>query len=461
MSLSYAAALSILHQAANAQRELRQDATSSLPLEDAVGRVLDRDLVSNESTPPHDTAAMDGYAIHSEATRTASPGAPVRFRIRGRIGAGDDPRMLVLEASMPRSREIDNLQPCIEIMTGAVFPDGFDACVRYEDTVRVAGNDSQSQPEISVTKPISLRADRRLAGSDVKRGDVLLRAGATLQASNVLLLASLGLTTITVAARPRVCVFSTGKELLSTSFGLARDTNGPFITAALKEIGSDVDFGGVLDDDAALLRDRLEGVAGSEAYYDVVITTGAVSKGCFDHIPDVLVGMNADIQFHGVAIRPGHPVLFALLTPRQPAGDDKPGGRKVAFFGLPGNPGAAAACLRFIVVPYLRCLTGQGPEAPIVAGLEEASMPAAAKDALPCQKAGTPTWHSPDIFRHGVLRLTAQGTAVVRLSKEQSPAKLAPFTTANCWVHFRPNGNSDLGSGLVECLPLVAGDLHL
>lgn len=459
MVLSYSAALAILDAVADDQRTCWQDdTTTNVSWEEAVGRILNCDLVSNESTPAHDTSAMDGYAICSEATANASPDTPARFRVQGRIAAGDDPRLMAHgKQEFSHAMDTGKVQPCVEIMTGAIFPDGFDACVKYEDTAPVVGK--LSEREILVTQPLPFHANKRLAGSDVNKGDTLLRAGTTLQASHVLPLASLGFATVPVAAKPRVSVFSTGNELLQQSYGLARDTNGPYITAALKESGAEVDFGGILDDDAALLQHRLEAVAGSRTY-DMIITTGAVSKGCFDHIPAVLAEMGAEILFHGLAIRPGHPVLFALLPSGNSIGVDKTRKTwKTTFFGLPGNPGAAAACFRFLVVPYLRRLTGQAQESPYIASLED-SMSSPAGNPLPCRKNDGPLRvTSSDIFRHGVLRVTAKGTVAVTPSKEQSPAKLAPFTTANCWMHVRPNGQSKLEAGLVECYPMLAGSV--
>lgn len=452
MVLSYSTALAILDVVADDQRGSWQDAKMSIPLEEAVGRVAGCDLISNESTPAHDTSAMDGYAIRSESTRSATPETPVRFRVRGRIAAGDDPRQTVQEHV---SAEIDmkDVEPCIEIMTGAIFPDGFDACVKYEDTLTVVGEVLPA--EILVTKPLARNANRRLTGSDVNKGDTILTAGTILQVSHVLPLASLGFVTVPVVAKPRVAVFSTGKELLSQSYGLARDINGPYLTTALNEIGAEVDFGGILDDDAAMLYRRLQTVARSGAY-DVIITSGAVSKGRFDHVPAVLAQMDAEILFHGVAIRPGHPVLFALLPSGQ--SKDSKRGRKTALFGLPGNPGAAAACFRFLVVPYLRRLTGQAQESPIIASLESPVSPTAG-NTVSCNSkrdGATTQTTSPDLFRHGVLLVTARGGLTVTQSREQSPAKLGPFATVNCWIHSRPHGQSKLEAGLAECYPISA-----
>ncbi|RKU47126.1 hypothetical protein DL546_005216 [Coniochaeta pulveracea] len=454
MVLSYQAALSILDTVANGQKIHRRDAQQQIPLQEAVGRIVASDIVSAESTPAHDTSAMDGYAIRSEATSEASERTPVRFQVRGRIAAGDDPRQ-VLQGLDTAEVTMSGIEPCVEIMTGAGFPEGFDACVRFEDAETVIDCDVSST--IVVTKPVPVNANRRLAGNDIRNGDVILQAGMTLQVGHLLPLSSLGIKSIAVEAKPRVAVFSTGKELLSQSYGLGRDMNGPYLTAALGEIGADVDFCGVLDDDPTSMYRHLQTVAGSGAY-EVIITSGAVSKGRFDHIPDVLAQMDAEILFHGVAMRPGHPVLFALL----PAGGtvDGTAKRKTAFFGLPGNPGAAAACFRFLVVPYLRALSGQTQEAPVIASLV-GQVASVAQHTVSCndKRNGTATHaSSPDIFRHGVLQSTPEGMLTVQPSKDQSPAKLNPFITANCWIHLPPHGhgNPKLEAGLVECYPISA-----
>lgn len=167
----------------------------------------------------------------------------------------------------------------------------------------------------------------------------------------------------------------------------------------------------------------------------VVITTGAVSKGKFDFMAPALEELQADIHFHGVAIRPGHPVLFA--TTRSDS-------YSVPLFGLPGNPIATAACFRFLVVPFLKRLLGQICEQPQKAKLHLRS---GGPDAM----LSSPT--SLDCFRHGIFRSDSYGRNVVELSRNQSPAIISQFAASNCWVHIPRALLEELGETVLYCYP--------
>jgi molybdopterin molybdotransferase len=204
-----------------------------------------------------------------------------------------------------------------------------------------------------------------------------------------------------------------------------------------------------LDDDKDSLQKNIQAVADA-ASFDVVITSGAMSKGKFDHIRAVLEEIGAEIVFHGLRILPGHPVLFALISGRN---------GKTPFFGLPGNPGAAAACFRFLAVPYLRNLQGRTKEQPIMARLVRQELTSKSKH-------GCSAMPNTDCFRHGLLSTSATGQLIVEPSLDQSPAKLGQFTATNCWIHLRPNdmgtGPNPIGMDVVECYPISpTGAIHL
>jgi molybdopterin molybdotransferase len=434
MTTPYTAGLAEVLDTARNQRNSRRDRQVDVPFQDAIGGIAVEDVLSPISIPEHDTSAMDGYAIRSQATATASPETPVMFRVTGTIAAGDDPGDIL--SAEPNAEHGHGLgtATCVEIMTGAMFPEGYDACVKLEDTVSVDGG------HILVTKPVPPNANRRFAGSDIHKGEVILKRGDTVQPSHILPLASVGLGTIPMVRKPRVGIWSTGKEMVNGN-GSTRDANGPYLTAAVREMGMHADFLGVLDDDPVSLRNHVEKAAMLEQY-DVFVTSGAVSKSKFDYVRSVLDEMGAEVVFHGLAIRPGHPVLFAMVPGNE---------RKTAFFGLPGNPGAAAACFRFLTVPYLRELQGQPREQPSLAKLLH-------RPDSPSDKHGCHAKQNMDCFRHGILSTSAAGQIIVEASAEQSPAKLGPFTTANCWIHFPPEPQATIpgpgGVHLVECYPI-------
>ncbi|TFA99558.1 Molybdopterin molybdenumtransferase [Trichoderma ghanense] len=458
MGISYSEALLLIESVAKLHRALRRDNDAYIELENAVGRVVAEDIVSPEATPAVDTSAMDGYAIQSHKTAGASPQKPARFRVLGRIRAGEAPWAEDRELS-DESFEND-ASPCIEIMTGGIFPAGFDACVKYEDTKTACRNRNGLASEILVGKPLLHNANKRLAGSDIAKGQVVVKAGTTLQSHHVLPLASLGIEAVPVVKDPGVAVYSTGDEFVASEPWLPRDTNTPYLISALLDMSVSAFSLGALSDDERQVYHGLE--AALAEGHDMILTSGGVSKGRFDHVASVLGNLDGvHIVFHGVSMRPGHPVLFAYMA----AGRDEAGNPRtiVPIFCLPGNPGAAAACFRFLVVPYLRILRSQPSEVPLIARLQQRPSAATATDSN--MKASV-NGHSHidgvqppplDRFQHGVLMATEQGELVARPSEEQSPAKLGPYASASCWIHNKPLGSSKLDAGLVECYPISPG----
>ncbi|KAK4459676.1 MoeA, N-terminal and linker domain-containing protein [Cladorrhinum samala] len=446
LPLTFASALDAIEKVAAGQRTAgrHENAAISVPLDRAVGRTAARNHTNPEPTPRYDTSAMDGFAVRSAATANASPKAPVRLRIAGSIAAGDDPSRQILQLGDGHDTLDDanvGSESCVEIMTGGIFPPQFDACIKVEDVIFCP---AEAQ-HILVTKPIAPDTNKRFRASDIPKHDILVKAGETIRLSHILPLASAGLTSVSVAPRPRVGILSTGKELVQRSRDTGQhDVNGPYLTAAATSAGAKAKFLGVIDDEPEELHEKLHDAVspGAEERYDVVITSGAVSKGRHDHVRDVLEKMGAEIIFHGLAIRPGHPVLFALL--KAPDSD-----ARTAFFGLPGNPGAAAACFRFLVVPYLRTLRGQEREKFIPARL--VGMAAEGTMASNSKCAGKVM----DCFRHGVLSALPGEGLGVEVSPEQSPAKLRPYKSVNCWVHFEygPGRAGVSGADMVKCYP--------
>ncbi|KAB5576488.1 MoeA, N-terminal and linker domain-containing protein [Coniochaeta sp. 2T2.1] len=469
-STSHAQALQALLTIARTQRASKGVPHVSVPLTSAVGGVLAKDVVAPLSTPEHDTSALDGYAVQSAATATASRAHPVRLRVRGRIAAGDEGVGQVVRPEGEKMEEDgqttdengDNMSDvsfsCHEITTGAIFPPFYDACIRHEDVVLTNTN-----THILITNPVSRGTNKRFAATDILKSTLVLCAGTALTTAHILPLSSLGFTTVPLVPKPRIAVFSTGKELLCGQ----PDVNGPFLMGALRGLDVRAEWMGVLPDDSGALRERLEEAVSQEKRdggWDVVLTSGGVSMGAWDYVPDVVKQMRGRVVWHGVGVRPGFPVFCALLREKETdgagertdGGEKTDAGRKTVMFGLPGNPGAAAACFRFLVVPYLRWLMGLERETPIIARLDpeyEGGRYTANGANGHGSQSEKKAWIG-DVFRHGILRSTAKGELIVRLSEEQSPAKLGPFVSANCWIHFPPpekKGEERLGDGLVEC----------
>jgi len=305
----------------------------TVPLEAALGRVLAADVSSPVDLPPFDNSAMDGFAIRTGGVTLA---AGAVFDVHGEQAAGDVDRRVEGTGVW-------------EIMTGARMPAGLDAIVPVEN-VEVLARDATGRPvRIELKAPLDPGANLRRAGEDIPSGALAVPAGRRIDAPQLMLLAGLGVASVAVVRRPRVGVLCTGRELVDDPMrplgpGEIRNTNAVFLRARLPAAGADlVHYETVSDEPGAFAAALQRAVAGG---VDIVMSTGAVSMGRFDFVPDVLRQGGADLLFHKVAMRPGKPLLFARL-PQGPL-----------FFGLPGNPVSSVVGLRFFVETAMRVMLG-------------------------------------------------------------------------------------------------------
>ncbi len=304
-------------------------ATETVPLTDALGRVLAADLVAPFSVPPHDNAAVDGYAVFFD---DLAADGPTVLPVTARIAAGQ-------WLGRPAVRG-----EAVRIFTGAPMPTGMDTVFMQEDC-RSDG--------ASVTLPAGNRrgVNRRLAGEDVREGSVVLAAGRRLRPEDVALAASLGHATLQVRCRLRVAVFSTGDELRQPGQalepGAVYDANRYALIALLTRLGCAVTDLGILPDRFEAIRDAL---AEAAAGHDALITSGGMSTGEEDHVKPA-VEANGRLDFWRLAIKPGRPVALGRV-------------RDAVFVGLPGNPVAVVVTFLRIARPILLRLMGAMDEAP-------------------------------------------------------------------------------------------------
>lgn len=450
MAVSYGQAIDVLQDEArrhNSEMKLR---TEQVPIELAINRISGDTVSAPQSTPLWDTSAMDGYSLSSKATKHASVQSPISFPVGGLIAAGKEP---VLNAAGAEG----HLLSCVEIMTGARFPDAaetgdvdFDCCVKFEDVKRIR-DATTGQISIQVSKPASYRQNRRSAGGDFQKGQVVVTAGEIIRPRHIMALASVGIKQISVQPKLQIGLYSTGSELLSHSKDQPNklrieDINGPYIATALADSTKvEVHFLGTLDDKMDTISTTIMSDMNKHRY-NLIITTGAVSAGRFDLIPPALEKMGATILFHRLGMRPGHPALFASIPCKSPGGP-----YEVPFFGLPGNPVASAACLRFLVMPFICFLQSGSPETPLKARLTRTENEKG--DLLDQPITNVP--HDKDVFRPGILSYNSEGKTEVLLISDHSPGKVRPFLEANCWIHFH-NGPSEAWEGdYVDVFPGV------
>lgn len=311
---------------------LVQVAAEELPLSACAGRVLRREVRAERDAPPFDRVTMDGIAIAG----TPADGARRSFRIAGVQAAGTPPLTL---------RSADE---CLEVMTGAMLPAGCDTVVPFE---RIHVADRQATIEPGYLPVPWLHVHRR--ASDASAGEVLLTAGTRLGAPEIAIAASAGLPRLSVSCRPGIAVISTGDELVEPGLPLrdyqVRRSNSYGLAAALALAGHAPGTDLHLTDD----KDELQRSLARELdRHDVLVLSGGVSAGRFDHVPAALAALGVQQVFHQVAQRPGRPLWFGTRAP----------GKLV--FALPGNPVSVLVCLSRYVVPALAALSGARPSPP-------------------------------------------------------------------------------------------------
>ena len=304
--------------------------TEMVPLGEADGRILARDVIAPLPLPPFTNSAVDGYALASGDLPRSDAQA---FAVSGRIQAGHSAIAPITPGHATR------------IFTGAPMPDGADTVFMQED-VRIDGD--------KVVLPAGLKpgANVRPAGEDIALGRIALTAGRRLRPQDIALAAAFGLTRLDVTRRIRVAVFSTGDELASP--GAARgaaqlfDSNRFMLMTMLRRLGCEVSDLGILRDERASLADALKRVAGG---HDLVLTTGGVSTGEEDHVKAGVESVGSLVLWR-MAIKPGRPVAMGIIA-------------GTPFIGLPGNPVASFVTFVHVVRPTVLALSGAAQAAPV------------------------------------------------------------------------------------------------
>lgn len=385
----------------------------------ALDRVLAQDVVSGEDLPPFDNTAMDGFAL-ATGGRELAPGH--EFAVTGSQAAGDGEARIDTGAC--------------EIMTGAYLPAGLDAVLPVEQAT-VLARDADGRPSrIRLDAAVRPGAHVRRRGQDVRAGQTVLAAGTRITPAARMLLAALGVANVTVRPKVPVALLTTGRELVDDpgqrlAPGQIRNSNGPYLSDRIDQASGILVHRETVPDDPAVFVDALARSLAAGAR--VVLSTGAVSMGRHDFVPDALRGLGAEIVFHKVAIRPGKPLLFARL----------PGGQLV--FGLPGNPVSSAVGLRFFVEPALRALLGLAPERPLYAPL-----------AGPAQKkVGLRFLQKARVVLAGSAQLQVQ------LLAGQESFRIQPLLAANAWAVLDEDAEHLPAGTLVEVYGLDGQGLLL
>ena len=285
--------------------------TEKRNLEDCIGAYLAEDLIADRDFPPFDRVTMDGIAISYEAFEKGQR----TFTIEATAPAGT-----------PKQSLIDSSK-CIEVMTGAIMPNGVDTVIRYED---LTIEDNQATINLDI---LNHKQNVHFKGIDIAQGSIIVKQGEKLSSAEINIAAAIGKATLMVKKMPKVVIFSTGDELVpvyqTPKLHQIRRSNIYGIQATLKEWGISSELQHLADDKEEMLIT----ISQLLKKYDLFIFTGGVSKGKFDYLPDVLEELKVKKHFHKIQQRPGKPFWFGSNT----------NGKKI--FALPGNPVSSFVCV--------------------------------------------------------------------------------------------------------------------
>jgi len=297
----------------------------NVPLDDANGRVLARDLTALRTQPPADVSAMDGYAV-----RTADVAdAPVYLKVIGEVAAG-----------RPFAAAVGPGET-VRIFTGGVIPAGADTVVVQESANREADR-------VEVLKPATKGRHIRKEGLDFRRGESLFARGHRLTARDLALLAGMNHPLVTLHRRPKIALFATGDELVPPGTepvpGQIVYSNGFALAALARQEGAVVTDLGLVGDtmEATIVAIR----RARDIPADILVTTGGASVGDYDFVHKAFAAEGMDLSFWKVAMRPGRPLMHGRL------GD-------MHILGLPGNPVSSYVCALLFLIPLIRRMSGR------------------------------------------------------------------------------------------------------
>ena len=386
----------------------------------SINRINVLDIYSNVNYPAGTNAAFDGFAINSKDTIKLNKNNSQNFKILKTISAGDNPRINKVKKNVT-----------VEVMTGALIPKGFDTIIPIEQIIF-----DKDKKSIQISEKIKKNQHIIWSRSDYKKKDLIIEKGTIIQSSHILAFKTLGVTKIKVKRKPNILFFSTGNEISNNKNVVnwkVRNSNSHYIKSLSGNFMFNFIDGGILrDKDEKLFKKKIEKNINSKI--DIIITSGAVSAGKHDFVPNVVKKFSLSHFFKGVLIRPGKPILFAKFKNVE----------KVVF-GLPGNPISSSACFRFFVYPFILNILGVKSEKPFKAKL---------KNNFSKKK-------NLIRFLKAKLTSTIDGKLQVEVLKGQESFRIKSFVESNVWGFFK-DGQSNFKKGeLIECYSPIGSNINI
>ena len=297
-----------------------------VPFLESVGRVLKEEIVADRDFPPFNRVSMDGIAINNHVFEKGVRG----FVVEGVQAAGAEQQIMEVDSN------------CMEVMTGAVLPENTDTVIRYEDVVIENGIATIQIDAINERQNVHQK------GKDRSEGDLLIPKNSIVTAAEIGVIATVGKSTVKVAKAPKVMIVSTGDELVEVGeTPLAhqiRRSNAFTLVSLLEKLNIKSETSHIADDKSVLKQK----IANYLKDYDVLLFSGAVSKGKFDFLPEVLEELRVEKLFHRVAQRPGKPFWYGISDALGMSGRDGEQDKtnNTVVFAFPGNP----------ISTYVNCL---------------------------------------------------------------------------------------------------------
>ena len=408
--ISYKEAIEILSQSFQALPIIRVNA------EQAYG-VLAEDLISEVQVPSFSNSAMDGFAVKSEETQSASKKDLVKLEVKGCVLAGEIAPV------------IEEKKSSCEIMTGSIMPEGFNAVIPIEQVII---EETLEGKFITINQVVNKGRNVRLAGEDYKPGTIIAKKGQVINPHRLMGIIASKQENIPIYQIPKVGVVTTGSELIDQEKHSDKptipNTNGPFLQSSIRRMGIHCTGVASTPDSLELIKKNIQHCIDNES--DIILTSGGVSAGKLDLVPDALLSLGADILFHKIWMRPGKPLLFARMSSGQ------------FVFGLPGNPVAVAVGFRFFVAQAIRMLQGQALEQPFMA-------------------TNTVEFNKPEkfcFFAKARTEYTKNNLPQTTFLPGQESFKLSPFRDANSWM-ILPEGKNLIKVGdKIQVVPLHPGE---
>ena len=374
------------------ERETKLLRNESVSLDASVGRILAQDIAADMDLPPFDRSQMDGYAVVASDTFDA----PVTLKIIGESAAGKG-----FHGGLRHGE-------AVRIMTGAHVPNGADAVQRVEVTREDGGT-------VTIFEPVKKNMSIVWRGSEITRGKVVFRTGELITDKMIAVLASFGYAKVKVGKKPRVSIMGTGSEIVEITkrpgLDQIRNSNSVMLDVMSRRLGAQTSILPIVRDDISELK---QAIRKSSKAADVLLITGGVSVGKYDHTKTALTELGAEIFFEKLRLKPGKPTVFAKIG-------------KLLIFGLPGNPVSAATAFHLLAGPAIRRLQGARRPAPVggIGIAAEAIKGTKDRDSyVPCQTAYLPT-----------------GSIEVRPLKGHGSSDFITFAKADCMAVV-PRGTS-------------------